>query len=394
MTPVADQPRGLSRSSRLTGIAAAVAAISSVGIALGLGLPLLSLVMESRGVSGAAIGINTAMAGISAMAVTPFVTPLARRIGAAQLLAIVIVITAASFPLFFVFDSMLAWFVLRIVFHGAVTAAFILSEFWINALAPENRRGLIMGIYATVLSFGFALGPVILSFTDATTAMPFIAGAAILLLSVVPVLFALKANPSLEGQSQRGFVRFIVLVPMATFAALAFGATESGMMAFIAIYGLRIGLDFQSAALLVSAVAIGNIVLQIPLGMLADRLDRRYMLLACAAGGGAIIAATPLIAHLPWVLFPALMLCGGLLAGLYTIGLTHLGARLAGGDLASANAAFIFMYAVGMLVGPAAAGAGLDAWNPHGMPLVIAAFLGAYVVLAATRILARSESDR
>ncbi len=43
---------------------------------------------------------------------------------------------------------------------------------------------------------------------------------------------------------------------------------------------------------------------------------------------------------------------GGVVAGLYTVGLAHLGSRLGGADLAAANAAFIFCYSLGMLVGP------------------------------------------
>ena len=48
---------------------------------------------------------------------------------------------------------------------------------------------------------------------------------------------------------------------------------------------------------------------------------------------------------------------GGSVAGLYTVGLSHLGSRLSGSDLAAANAAFVFCYAVGTVAGPQAIGA-------------------------------------
>ena len=44
-------------------ICAAVASISVVGIAIGLGTPLLSIILESRGYSASMIGLNTAVAG-------------------------------------------------------------------------------------------------------------------------------------------------------------------------------------------------------------------------------------------------------------------------------------------------------------------------------------------
>ena len=78
------------------------------------------------------------------------------------------------------------------------------------------------------------------------------------------------------------------------------------------------------------------------------------------------------------------------MAGLYTIGLAHLGARLSGRDLASANAAFVFCYAIGMLIGPQAIGIGMDSVGPQGFAWTLAVFLGLYMVLAGWRLRART----
>ena len=37
---------------------AAISAISAVGVAIGLGLPLLSIILEKRGISSTMIGVN------------------------------------------------------------------------------------------------------------------------------------------------------------------------------------------------------------------------------------------------------------------------------------------------------------------------------------------------
>lgn len=374
------------QTSRILGIAAAIGAISAVGTSLSLGLPLLAILLESRGVSSSLIGLNTAMAGVAAIVVTPFVPRLAHRFGAAPFLAVVLVVATLTFPLFYVFDNYLVWFLLRLVFHGSINVAFILSEFWINALAPEHRRGFIMGIYATVLSLGFAVGPVILSLVGSDGFTPFLIGTIALGVAALPVLFALGANPVMDEKPRGSILRFVTLVPLATFAGLAMGSTESGVISFIAIYGLRIGFDEATAAMLVSAVAIGNVVSQIPLGLLADRVDRRRLLFVIAAIGTVMALIIPLVSQSTTLLLATLMIWGGVVAGLYTVGLTHLGARLSGTDLASANAAFILMYALGMLIGPASIGAGMDIWDPHGLAYVAAAFTGAYAVLAAVRI--------
>jgi len=153
-------------------LVAAISAISVVGIAIGLGLPLLSIILEKRGIPSTLIGLNSAMAGIAAMIAAPITTKLAHRLGVAPTMLWAVVLSAISALGFYYAEAFWMWFPLRIVFHGATTTLFILSEFWINAAAPPSRRGLVLGIYATVLSVGFASGPLLFSIlgSDGVTA--------------------------------------------------------------------------------------------------------------------------------------------------------------------------------------------------------------------------------
>ena len=68
-------------------------------------------------------------------------------------------------------------------------------------------------------------------------------------------------------------------------------------------------------------------VFQYPLGMLADRFDRRRLLILCASGGIAGAALTPFAIVVPGAMYVLLFLWGGIIMGIYTIGLTLLGER-------------------------------------------------------------------
>ena len=379
----------MQRQSDRLGIIAAIASISTVGIGISLSLPLLAIVLESRGVSGAAIGINTAMAGVASIIAVPFVAPVARQIGTANLLLVLIATAAVSFLGFYAIEQFWAWFPLRLVFHGSITAIFVLSEFWISSCAPAHRRGFILGIYATVLSAGFAGGPLVLAAAGSAGFLPFLVGFAIFVASAIPVTIARSATPVIERRPEQPFAKFLLAVPMATFAVLAFGAVESGMLSLLPIYGLRIGLDTEYATLLVTIAALGNVALQIPLGLLSDRMNRRVLLLFCAIIGVAGALFIPVLADNFAALSVNLFIWGGVTAGLYTVGLAHLAARYRDADLAAANAAFVMMYSFGMLVGPATIGAGIDIWNPHGFAIVAASFFGAYALLAGIRLIQR-----
>ena len=371
---------------------AAIAAISAVGIAMGLGLPLLSIIMEKRGISSTLIGINSAMAGVAAMAAAPCTARLAHAWGTSTTMLGAILLAAISGLGFYYIENFWLWFPLRIVFHGATTMLFILSEFWINAAAPPRRRGLVLGIYATVLSLGFATGPLVFSLIGSEGVLPFALGAVIILTAAVPIFIARGESPTIDEKPELHFMRYILLVPTATAAVFIFGAVQVGGLSLLPIYATRAGFSEAQAALLLTVMGIGNMAFQIPLGMLSDRMrDRRSLLTIMAAIGLLGSLSLPLISH-NWLLMAGMLLVwGGCVAGLYTVGLSHLGSRLVGADLAAANAAFIFCYAVGTVIGPQAIGAAMDVSGNDGFAWAIVAFFGFYLVLSMARMVFRPK---
>jgi MFS family permease len=380
---------------RWLAISAAIASISAVGVAIGLGIPLLSVILESRGYSATMIGANTATAGLASIAAAPMATPLAVRFGVVPVMLLMIVAGALSFIGFYFAPAFWMWFPLRVVLHSALTILFILSEFWINASAPPHRRGLVLGVYATVLSLGFAFGPWLFARVGSNGFTPFGIAFALVIAAMIPVLAAWGQSPRMHGEGHgRGFWRYLFMVPTATAAVLVFGAVETGGFALFPVYGSNIGYSEKDAALLLSMVGLGNVVLQIPLGLASDRIrDRRLLLAACAVTGLAGMIMLPFVSA-NWTAAAALLFVwGGVVAGLYTIGLAHLGSRLSGRDLASANAAFVFCYGLGMLAGPQAIGVGMDRLGPNGFAHVLAVFFALYIALAGWRMIAAPVRD-
>jgi MFS family permease len=377
---------------RWLSIAAAIASISVVGIAIGLGMPLLSVILENRGHSATMIGLNTATAGLASIAAAPLATPLAARFGVAQTMLAMMAAGALAFAGFYAAGAFWMWFPLRAILHVALTVLFILSEFWITVSAPPARRGLVLGIYATVLSLGFAFGPWLFAQVGSAGFAPFGIACALVALASIPVFAAWRESPTIAGPEKAGggFARYILLVPTATAAVLVFGAVETGGFALFPVYGSRIGYSEAEAALLVSMIGLGNVFLQIPLGYWSDRVrDRRLLLAACAGVGLVGVLLLPAFAA-SWNLTAALLFVwGGSVAGLYTIGLAHLGSRLTGRDLASANAAFVLCYGIGMLLGPQAIGIGLDLFGPPGFGWALALFFTAFLILTFARIMRR-----
>jgi MFS family permease len=389
VVPIARRPHGRPMSAhppRALSLVVAIASITAVGVGISLAVPLLSLTLAARGVVPGWIGANSAAWGLASLVVTPFVPTLAARLGLRPLLAGSILLGAAVLPLFYLVGDFWLWFPLRFLSGGALATTFVLSEFWIAAAAPRARRGLVMGIYATVLSIGFALGPGVLALAGTGGALPFLTGSLIIGLAALPVIAAPVESPVIGARRHGGFARFLGIAPAATAAAFVFGMAESGSFALLPVYGSHLGYKTESVVFLAAAMTLGNVALQVPLGILSDRVDRRRLLLVSAVVGCLGAAALPFLAG---AFLPTLVLLfawGGFSGGLYTVGLAHLAQRFASADLAAANSAFVFAYAAGALVGPAILGLGMEVSDPHGFAIVLAAAFLAYVVLVLTRI--------
>jgi MFS family permease len=369
--------------TRLT-LAAAILTITIVGIGMTLAIPLLSLRMAESGYSAGTIGLNSAVSGLTSILCAPLVPLWARRFGTKHLLLAGLPTGALALAAFALTDNVLLWLPLRFLFQVVLTMAFVLSEFWITAAAPDDRRGLVMGIYSTCLCAGFAAGPALLGLTGSAGITPFALGAALFLCASVPVAMAGHAAPTIASHGS-SVTAFVTLAPIATLAALIFGAIEAGGMALMPVYGLANGHDYRQAALLVSFFSLGNVLFQIPLGLLSDRVDRRRMLLAVALIGCAGALAMPRVAPDFARLSILLVFWGGCIGGCYPLGLAHLGSRFRGADLASANATFVMFYSIGMLAGPPYLGFAMD-WRRDGLPLAMALVFALYAVVVIWRL--------
>lgn len=375
--------RGASIAPRdiILALASAIASITIVGTGLSLTLPLLALRLDELGYSARAIGLNTTAGALAVLAGAPFISVLARRIGLKRLLLLALFAGGSCLLAFALTKGYWAWLVLRAVFSGALTALFVTSEYWINAIAPPRQRGFVLGFYASSLAAGFAAGPLILGFVGAAGSAPFIVAIALFALAAAPIAFWSREAPEIKSPPKASLLGFITGAPVATLAGLLHGAIETASLGLLPVFALRAGEGVQSGALFVALFELGNILAQLPIGFISDRMERGKLLvwLALTSLIGAIALALAGPSHFA-VFCGLLVLWGGAAGSLYAVGLAHLGSRYSGPDLASANAAFVMLYALGMLLGPPIVGAGMDLITPNGFffstALMLALYLG------------------
>ncbi len=373
-------------TERRRNLGAAIAGVTIFGVGIGLGGPLLSLMLEARGTDATLNGLNAASTFLGVI-LGPLLTPPAvRRVGIRRFLLTCLALDIVLFLLMKLVDGIGAWFVLRMALGVAGSSIFTTTEAWINMLAGDAGRSRILGLYIAALSGGFGIGPLLLSLTGIEGWTPFIAASAITALAAIPLLGAGDATRDLGRERAKSPLRFFAKAPFLVAAAGLFGVYETAILTLLPIWGVRIGLGATLGAAAISAIYFGAIALQLPIGWAADKLPRLVVLRFCSLAGLVGAALLPLVAAAGLALFAALFLWGGLASAIYPIVLGIAGERFRGAELVAVNAAVIISYGLGALIGPVLGGVAMDLWNPHGLLAMLALLFAGFV---ATTFLCR-----
>jgi len=348
------------------------ACVLGVGIAFGALVPLITLNLAHRGIDATLIGLNAAMFPLAVLVTGPLLPRLIHRLGAVRSMILglaVITVTTLLFPLL---PFLPVWFLLRFITGMAGAVPWVVSETWLNMVATERDRGRIMGIYATVLAAGFAIGPAIIGAVGAEGWLPFLIVAVAVGLSILPILLAKNLAPVMPERSEAPLSDILRAQPLVMTAALCGGVMDFALFALLPVYGLRHGLDQASAVFMITVFIGGNVLLQIPIGWLADHTNRLTVLFACILFSlmGALLL--PLAIAQPVLLYGLVFFWGGSLFAIYTIGLGLLGDGFPRVQLAAANVVFVMVYEIGSAGGPTLAGTAIDVFGPEGLTTVVA----------------------
>ncbi len=366
-------------SDRKRSLIAVIASMVVVNLVYGLTLPLLSLVLDAQGISKTVIGTSIVAQACAGVVIAPFIPRLIMRIGPGRVMQLATLLAATTLVVMGFFQDVYLWYPLRFLLGASASMLWSASEAVINELVDDNWRGRIIGIYGSAGAAGFAMGPLVLVATGSEGLTPFVITAAIVVVASLP-LFWLPDNTGHDEEKSRPSLRRIFrLVPHIMILNLTYAAAVEAFIAFFPLFGIHIGLGEARSLSLLTVFAMGGVVLQLPLGWLADHMHRQRLLLSCIllTVAGFILLPRLIALSIGGPLF--VFTLGGVEGMIYAMGMIFLGQRFRGAELASASVLFTGMWGAGTMLGPAIVGAGMDLLGNDSMPYLIAAIYACYL---------------
>jgi MFS family permease len=358
---------------------AALATIGVCDVAFGLTFQLQPLLLEAQGIPAWLIGVNAAMGPLGILMIGAFLPRIIAALGSKPVSVLAIITIAVALLAMALLPPLYWWFLFRFFLGMATGTLFTVSETWMTAISTDQNRGRIMGIYTSMLSVTFAIGPMLLPFTGINGLLPWLICIACVLAGLLPLLFVDIREVSDEGG--KGSVAGVLKRQPILFACIAAATLFDGVLiSFFTIYGTKHGLALGTASTLLGTGIIAGVVFFYPLGLWADRWSKNGVVMICSlATIGAALAITPLI-NTPAIWLVMITLSTSAF-GVYVVALAMIGDAFKGRDVVAGSAAVAAMWGLGGIIGPPIAGRLIDAFGYDAFPYVLAGF---YTLLTLT----------
>ena len=370
--------------------------------ALLLGMMLL---MVGNGLQGTLLGVRGGIEGFSTFEMSfvmsayfagflvgSRVAPqMIRRVGHVRVFAALASFVSAILILYPAFTNPVAWACGRIAIGFCFSGVYVAAESWLNNSADNSNRGKALSIYMIVQMFGIVSAQALLAMGDATGYALFIVSSVLVSISFAPILLSVAPTPAFETAKPMPLRTLIETSPLSCLGMFLLGGVFSAQFGMSAVYGTAAGLSVTQISLFVSSIYIGALLMQYPIGLFSDRVDRRLVILVVALLGGL----ASLVAFLYSEYFGALLIVAFIIGGtsnpLYSLLIAYTNDYLEADDMAAACGGLIFINGVGAISGPLIIGWVMDQYGPEFFFMVIAVLMLTMAAYAGFRMTQRTR---
>lgn len=341
--------------------------------ASGLHSLLLPLRGQAEGFSTAVLGLlGTAWAG-GFVAGCFFAPRLVRKVGHVRAFGAFAASGAIIALLTGLIIDEIVWIVLRAATGFTMAGAFMVIESWLNERATNENRGTVFGLYMMVTYASIMAGQMMVSGGDINSASLFMVTGILFCLSLIPTAVSSAASPKPLQDVALDLKGLYANSPVASMGCLLIGVANGAWGTLGAVYGARIGITTTEIALMMSLVVVAGAVMQMPVGRISDKTDRRYVLAASAFGaavfGTLIFVATPRSGTAVIIMTAAY---GGLAYVLYSLAVAHANDHARPEDTVKVSSGLLLLYGFGTMIGPVIGSLFMGAMRPEGLFLATA----------------------
>jgi MFS family permease len=324
------------------------------------------------------LGTGYAVAFTIGCLVVPLIV---RRAGHVRTFSSLCALLVIAMLLFGLIVHPIAWIFVRGLTGFTLAGSYMIIESWLNERVTNETRGKIFSVYMIVSMTAMMGGQYIMPLTDPGLTTPFMIGAILFALAVIPTSLSQAPAPKPLKQATLDLKSIFRNSPAAAVGVFLAGVLSGSWNNMSPVFGQRIGFSNAEIATLLAATMAGGIVCQYPLGRLSDRLDRRFVMTGAGLFGVLVAAAgMSLASETPLTLFALAFCLGGVIYPAYSLTVAHANDYARPEDFVKVSGGLLILYGFGTMGGPLLAAWLMETFGPSG---IFAATGAAHAIFAS-----------
>jgi len=286
-----------------------------------------------------------------------------------------------------------AWALMRVASGFCVAGCYTVVEAWLQAKVTNETRGRAMGIYR-VTDMGASLAAqLMIGILEPASYVSYNLLALICCATLIPLTLTRVSQPETPPAPRLRPMLAIHRSPLAAAGVVVAALSSASFRMVGPVYGTGVGLGADQIAYFLAAFVLGGALAQYPTGWLADKFDRRWVLiwLSVAAIISCILTATVTTTDVKTIFILA-GLFGFTTFPIYSVASAHAHDFAESHERVELSAALMFFYALGAIAAPYTASTLIDRFGPPALFVMVAVGHGVLVIFGFIRMRVRDTA--
>ncbi len=288
-----------------------------------------------------------------------------------------------------------AWAVMRVASGMCVAGCYTVIEAWLQAKVTNETRGRAMGTYRIIDMTGSLAAQMMIGVLAPASYVSYNILAIFCCAALLPLTLTRVQQPETPQAPRLRPMLAYHRSPLAAAGVIVAALSSASFRMVGPLYGQEVGLSTTQIAWFLSAFVIGGAVAQYPVGWLADKVDRRQVLIGLSA---AAIVSCAITVFSPNFGTLGIFLTAGLFGlttfPIYSVASAHAHDFARDDERVELSAALMFYFALGAIAAPYLASALIDAYGPGALFVMVSVGHAGLIVFGLTRMRVRTANIR
>ncbi|AUQ45212.1 putative MFS-type transporter [Phaeobacter inhibens] len=291
-------------------------------------------------------------------------------------------------------EDPLAWAVMRMASGLCVAGCYTVIEAWLNAKVTNETRGRAMGTYRIVDLSASLVAQLLIAVLPPASYISYNLLAILCCAALLPLTMTKVSQPDIPDAPRLRPKLAWACSPLAVAGVIVAALSSASFRMVGPIYGQEVGLEVGQIAFFLATFVLGGALAQYPLGWLADKYDRRWVLIwlsvVAILSCGITMAASGMGT---WAVMASAAVFGFTTMPIFSVSAAHANDFATSQQRIELAAALMFFYALGAIASPLITSALIENYGPGALFAFVAVGHLGLIIFGLARMRARPAPE-